>query len=292
MNSRQKPDWLKVRCNPDEVREVAGLMNTLGLNTVCRSASCPNLGTCWSRRTATFMILGDRCTRNCRFCDVPHAAAGDLLPPSPDEARKIAEAARTLGLRHVVVTCVTRDDLPDGGAAQFAAVIREVRRLNPGTSVEVLISDFRGDPDALDAVMRERPDVLNHNVETVPRLYRDVRPGADFARSLEVLSRAKAYGTSYVKTGIMLGLGEEEGEIDETFRAVADTGCDILCVSQYLQPSPRHAPLVRYVTPEEFADYKKRALAAGIRYVVSAPLVRSSYLAADALEAVRQGGAG
>jgi len=285
----KKPEWLKVRYNADEVREVAGLMNALGLHTVCRSANCPNLPVCYAKRTATFMILGDRCTRSCRFCNIDHASAADLRAPDPEEPRKIAEAVRDLGLRHAVVTCVTRDDLPDGGASEFAAVIREIRAMCPGVTVEVLISDFRGDGRALDTVMREKPDVLNHNIETVPSLYAAVRPGAEFQRSLDVLRRAKAYGTSYVKTGIMLGLGEGEEEIADAFRAVAETGCDILTVSQYLQPSPAHAPLCRYVTPEEFGEYKKLALSMGIRYVVSAPLVRSSYLAADALDALKEG---
>lgn len=290
MAYERKPEWLKVRYNADEVNEVAALMSKLGLNTVCTSASCPNLGTCYRHKTATFMILGSKCTRNCRFCDVPHAKAGELCPPDSDEPKRIAEAAQKLGLRHVVVTCVTRDDLADGGASEFAEVIREVRCVNPGTTVEVLISDFKGDAAALDTVMAEKPDVLNHNLETVPSLYDAVRPGADYARSLEVLRRAKAYGTSFVKTGIMLGLGESDAELKELFRDVSGTGCDILCISQYLRPSEEHAPLVRYVTPEEFDSYKATALEAGIKYVVSAPLVRSSYLAADALKAVREAG--
>lgn len=290
MAYERKPEWLRVRYNADEVNEVASLMSKLGLNTVCTSASCPNLGTCYRHKTATFMILGSKCTRNCRFCDVPHANAGELCPPDPDEPRKIAEAAHELGLKHVVVTCVTRDDLADGGASEFAEVIREVRRVNPGTTVEVLVSDFKGDAAALDTVMAEKPDVLNHNLETVPSLYGEVRPGADYARSLEVLRRAKAYGTSFVKTGIMLGLGESDTELKELFRDVSETRCDILCISQYLRPSEEHAPLLRYVTPEEFDSYKAMALEAGIKYVVSAPLVRSSYLAADALKAVREAG--
>ena len=287
MTTTKKPEWLRVRYNADEVREVTALMNSLGLHTVCASANCPNLATCYAKRTATFLILGNECTRNCRFCNIEHAKK--LLPPDPDEPRKIAEAAHDLGLKHVVVTCVTRDDLPDGGAAQFAEVIRTVRQANPDTTVEVLISDFKGDENALDIVMCEKPDVLNHNVETVPSLYSAVRPGADFTRSLEVLRRAKAYGTSFVKTGIMLGLGESDDEIEETVQAIRDTGCDILVISQYLPPSKEHAPLARYVTPEEFDRYKQLALDSGIRYVISAPLVRSSYLAGDALDAVKAG---
>lgn len=287
-NSTKKPEWLKVRYNASETAEVAGLMSRLGLNTVCSSANCPNLGTCYRRRTATFMILGNVCTRNCRFCNIGHAKKGDLLPPDPEEPRKIAEAARDLGLKHVVVTCVTRDDLPDGGASVFAGVIRELRRLNPGTTVEVLISDFKGDRGALETVMAEKPDVLNHNVETVEELHPTIRPQADYRRSLEVLSRAKTMGGSFIKTGIMLGLGETEEQIARTFADIAAVGCDILVISQYLQPTPEHAPLMRYVTPEQFDAYKEQATAAGIRYVISAPLVRSSYLAADALEAVKK----
>ena len=262
-------------------------MATLGLNTVCKSANCPNLGTCYKKKTATFMILGDKCTRNCRFCNVDHAKAGELLPPDKDEPKKIAEAAKTLGLRHVVVTCVTRDDLSDGGASVFAEVIREVRRECPGTTVEVLTSDLKGDKNALDVVLAEKPDVYNHNVETVERLTPVVRSGAEYRRSLDVLRYAKEHGQAYVKTSIMLGLGETDDEIEATFRDIKETGCDILAISQYLQPSKDHAPLDRYVTPEEFEKYKKTAEACGIKYVVSSPLVRSSYLAADALDAVR-----
>ena len=288
MPDMKKPQWLKVRYNAAETREVAQLMSSLGLNTVCTSASCPNLGTCYRHKTATFMILGAKCTRNCAFCDVPHAKAGELLPPDPDEPRRIAMAAQKLGLRHIVVTCVTRDDLPDGGAGVFAEVIREVRKSCPQITTEVLISDFKGDKKALGTVMAEKPDVLNHNIETVPSLYSAVRPGAVYSRSLEVLRAAKEYGTSYTKTGIMLGLGETDDELREVFENLREIKCDILVISQYLQPSSDHYPLQRYVTPEEFENYKKIALDCGIKYVVSAPLVRSSYLAAEALEGVRE----
>ena len=252
MPDKRKPEWLRVRYNAAETNEVASLMSKLGLNTVCTSASCPNLGTCYRHKTATFMILGSKCTRNCAFCDVPHAKAGELTAPDIDEPKKIAKAALELGV-----------------------------------TVEVLISDFKGDFSALDTVMAEKPDVLNHNIETVPSLYNDVRPGAVYTRSLEVLSRAKEYGTSFTKTGIMLGLGESDEELDAVFSDLHRINCDILVISQYLQPSSKHYPLKRYVTPEEFENYKKKALAAGIKYVVSAPLVRSSYLAAEALEGVK-----
>lgn len=288
MSEMKKPQWLKVRYNASETREVAELMASLGLNTVCTSASCPNLGTCYRHKTATFMILGSKCTRNCAFCDVPHAKGGELLPPDPDEPKKIAQAAQKLGLRHIVVTCVTRDDLPDGGAGVFAEVIREVRKSCPQITTEVLISDFKGDRDALDIVMAEKPEVLNHNIETVPSLYSAVRPGAIYSRSLDVLRGAKEYGTSYTKTGIMLGLGETDDELREVFADLSKIGCDILVISQYLQPSDKHYRLRRYVTPEKFENYRQMALDAGIRYVISAPLVRSSYLAAEALEGVRE----
>ena len=283
----KKPEWLRVRYNAGETKEVLELLKKLGLHTVCSGANCPNLGECWARRTATFMILGDRCTRNCRFCDVPHGKAGEFLPPDPDEPRRIAEAARDLKLRHAVVTCVTRDDLPDGGASVFAAVIREVRALNPETPVEVLVSDLGGNEEALGTVLAARPDVFNHNVETVPSLTPRIRSGAKFERSLAVLRRAKETGRSVVKTGLILGLGEEDGELFETFRAIRDTGCDILTLSQYLRPSQDHWPLARYVSPAEFDRYREEALKLGFPCVLAAPLVRSSYKAAEAMEAVR-----
>lgn len=287
METIKKPEWLKVRYNPDEVKEVSALMSTLGLNTVCKSANCPNIGTCYRHRTATFMILGDKCTRNCRFCNVDHAKAGELMPPDPDEPKKIADAAKTLGLKHVVVTCVTRDDLADGGASVFADVIKEVRKTSPETTVEVLISDLKGDKAALDTVLAAKPDVINHNVETVERLSPVVRPQADYRRSLDVLRYCKEHGSAFIKTSIMLGLGETDAEIETTLSDIYATGCDILAISQYLRPSKDHAPLDRYVTPEQFEEYKKIAEKIGIKYVVSSPLVRSSYLAADALDAVK-----
>ena len=287
MENLKKPEWLKVRYNAEEVNEVAALMSTLGLNTVCKSANCPNLGTCYKHRTATFMILGDKCTRNCRFCNVDHAKAGELLPPDPDEPAKIADAAQKLGLKHIVVTCVTRDDLSDGGASVFADVIRAVREKCPDTTVEVLISDMKGDKKAIDTVLAEKPDVINHNVETVERLSPIIRPQADYRRSLDVLSYCKKNGSAFVKTSIMLGLGEDDDEIEQTIRDIHETGCDILAISQYLRPSADHAPLSRYVTPEQFDRYKQTALDIGIKYVVSSPLVRSSYMAADALDAVK-----
>ncbi len=284
----KKPEWLRVRYNQALSDEMGGIMARLGLNTVCTGASCPNLGECWRKKTATFMILGNKCTRNCRFCDVPHGNSADFANAPVDfgEAERIARAAAELGLAHIVVTCVTRDDLPDGGASLFAAVIREVREKCHGSTVEVLISDLGGSAENLGVVMAEKPDVLGHNIETVPSLYKNILPGSDYGRSLEVLRRAKSYGT-IVKTSMMLGLGESEEEIYSTIADICDAGADILVLSQYLQPSEGHAPLKRYVTPEEFTHYKNIAEETGIRYVVSSPLSRSSYHAAEAMEWVK-----
>lgn len=278
-----KPAWLRVRYNPSEVSEVYTLTDSLRLNTVCRSANCPNIGECSRHHTATFMILGSVCTRNCRFCDISHAH-GDLMEPDPEEPRRIALAAKRLGLRHVVITCVTRDDLPDGGAAQFAAVIREVRAENPSSTIEVLISDMQGSHAALDTIMAERPDVLNHNVETVRELYGAVRPGADYERSLDVLRYCAGFGTAHIKTGFMVGLGETDRQIEELIRDVRGAGCDLLTIGQYLRPTPEHAPLCRYVTPEEFAAYREYAMGLGFRGVAAAPLARSSYMAAEMIK--------
>ncbi len=287
--TNRKPDWLKVRYNAAEAAEVKDLLQDLNLNTVCRSANCPNLGTCYRRKTATFMILGRVCTRHCRFCAVPHAPSSVRLPaPDPDEGKRIAEAVRRLGLRHAVVTCVTRDDLPDGGAGAFADTIRAIRAGNPGVTVEVLISDLAGSAEALDTVLDAKPDVLNHNLETVPSLYPAVRPEADYDRSLRVLAHARERG-AVVKTGIMLGLGETEEELTRVFGDAARAGVDIFVISQYLAPSARHLPVARYVTPEEFEAYGRAAREAGIRFAVSAPLARSSYSAAEALDALRNG---
>lgn len=283
-HSTQKPDWLRVRYNPDAVAEVAEMMTALGLHTVCREANCPNLGECYKKHTATFMIMGSQCTRNCRFCNVVH---GTPEPLDPEEPVHIARAVRDLHLRHAVVTCVTRDDLSDGGAAHFAAVIRAIRTYQPAATVEVLISDCKGDTDALDTILDASPDVLNHNVETVKELYSAVRPQAKYERSLAVLRYChKKRPDIHTKTGFMVGLGETDEQIMRLMQDVRDTGCEILTIGQYLQPSPAHYPLNRYVTPAEFDTYKKAALALGFRFVSSGPFVRSSYQAADALEAM------
>ena len=279
----KKPDWLKVQYNREAVEEVAKLMKDLKLNTVCKEANCPNLGECYKKHTATFMVMGSACTRNCRFCNVSCAKP---QPLDPDEPRHLAEVAKKLGLRHVVVTQVTRDDLPDGGAAHMAAVVRAVHETCPGTTVEVLISDLKGSEDALRTVLEAKPEVLNHNVEMVPRLYHDVRPQARYERSLKVLSDSKKFAPGILtKTGFMLGLGETDDEVYALMDDIRATGCDILTISQYLQPTPQHWPLQRYVTPEEFARLKDIAMEKGFKFVASSPLVRSSYRAAEAFEA-------
>jgi lipoic acid synthetase len=253
-------------------------MRSSGLHTVCEEARCPNIGECWNRGTATFMILGDVCTRACGFCAVRTGLPGS--PPDPDEPRRVADAVERMGLRHAVITSVNRDDQDDGGASIFAACIREVRRRVPGCAVEVLIPDFKGDRKALQTVMDALPDVLNHNVETVPRLYRQVRPGARFDRSLELLRRSRNAGLT-TKSGIMLGLGEGFEEVLDCIRAIRDAGTDILTVGQYLRPSLQHLPLLRYYTPDEFARIRSSALDLGFAHVESGPLVRSSYHAEE-----------
>lgn len=281
----RKPEWLRVRYNQEAVDEVAALMKELKLNTVCKEASCPNLGECYRKHTATFMILGSECTRNCRFCNV---TPGHPLPPDPDEPENVAAAAKKLGLRHVVLTCPTRDDLPDGGAAQFARTVEAIRAACPGTTAETLISDMKMNTDALDVVIAARPEVLNHNVETVEELQKAVRPQADYRRSLSVLRYCKEKAPEMLtKTGFMVGLGETEEQISRLMDDVLAVGCDILTIGQYLQPSKEHYPLARCATPEDFARYKDMALKKGFRYVASAPLARSSYRAWEALEGVQ-----
>ena len=280
----RKPEWLRVRYNQEAVAEVAQLLGQLKLYTVCKEANCPNLGECYRKHTATFMILGSQCTRNCRFCNV---TPGHPLPPDPDEPENVAAAAKKLGLRHVVLTCPTRDDLPDGGAEQFAKTVRAIRAACPGVTVETLISDMQMNTAALDVVIEARPEVLNHNVETVQALQKAVRPQADYQRSLSVLRYCKEKAPSLLtKTGFMVGLGETEEQIGQLMDDVLAVGCDILTIGQYLQPTPEHYPLARYATPEDFARYKEMALAKGFRYVASAPLARSSYKAWEALEGV------
>ncbi|HHV77302.1 MAG TPA: lipoyl synthase [Syntrophothermus lipocalidus] len=253
-------------------------ITTHRLNTVCKEARCPNRGECFSKGSATFMILGDACTRNCRFCAVKH---GVPAPVDVDEPSRVARAALELKLRHVVVTSVTRDDLKDGGAAQFASVIQALHGLDRGPSVEVLVPDFKGSAAAIEVVTASGPEVFAHNVEMVPRLYREVRPGASYERSLAVLAAARrtAGPRTVTKSGFMLGLGERESEIIELLKDLRGVGMDIVTIGQYLAPSWRHYPVARYVTPEEFADWEKEAYKMGFAAVASGPLVRSSYRA-------------
>jgi lipoyl synthase len=274
-----RPEWIKARAPMGENYErLRGVMRDLELHTVCEEALCPNIGDCWNRGTATFMILGDVCTRACGFCAVKTGLP--RRPPDPREADRVAEAAARMGLRHAVITSVNRDDQRDGGAAVFAACIRRIREALPGCTVEVLIPDFKGDAAALDVVVAAAPDILNHNTETVPRLYRQVRPGARFERSLELLQRAKQAGL-VTKSGVMVGLGEEADELRDTIARIRQAGTDILTVGQYLRPSPDHLPIVRYYHPEEFAEIKRFAAGLGYRHVESGPLVRSSYHAEE-----------
>jgi lipoic acid synthetase len=255
------------------------LVSTHQLHTVCESASCPNIGECWGRGTATFMILGNRCTRNCRFCDV---VPGEMEAPDLEEPRRVAEAVRILGLTHAVITSVTRDDLPDGGASLWAETIQQIRALNPDCCIEVLIPDFQGDESALRQVFEVHPDIFGHNIETVPRLYPVARPQADYQRSLHVLDVAKTANLK-TKTGIMLGMGETLDEVHAILQDIRTVHCDILTLGQYLQPTPAHVAIERYWTPEEFEQLRRKSLELGFAHVEAGPLVRSSYHAENAL---------
>jgi lipoic acid synthetase len=281
-----KPDWLRAKAPVGEnFHNLKKLARGLGLHTVCESAQCPNIGECWNHRTATFMLLGDICTRRCGFCAVPKGRPG---PIEWDEPRRVAEAVATLGLKHTVVTSVNRDDHNLGGARIFAETIRQIRELSPGCRVEVLIPDFQGLDEALKIVLDAQPDVLNHNTETVPRLYRSVRSGARYERTLRLLENAKTRSPATVtKSGVMVGLGETSDELVEVFRDLATRGVDILTVGQYLRPSLDHLPISRFYAPEEFEYLKEEALRFGFRHVESGPLVRSSYHAHEQAEATR-----
>ena len=277
---RRLPEWFRVPAPGSEgYRALKNLMRGLNLHTVCESAHCPNIGECWNSGTATFMILGDVCTRSCGFCAVKTGRPEGL---DTEEPERVAKAVQTMGLRHAVVTSVNRDELPDGGARIFAETIYAIRRLCSHTKVEVLIPDFQGDWQALRVVIEEAPDILNHNVETVPRLYKTMRPQAKYDRSLTLLKRAKAMGRGMpTKSGIMVGAGETPVEVHQTIRDIADCKTDILTIGQYLQPSAQHVPVARFYHPDEFLDLKQFALTLGFRHVESGPLVRSSYHAAD-----------
>jgi lipoyl synthase len=278
-----RPAWLRAPAPVgDNYRNLKHLVETLQLHTVCESAACPNIGDCWNRRTATFMILGNVCTRRCGFCAVQKGAP---LAVDYDEPRRVAEACATLGLKFAVITSVNRDDRKDGGAELFSLTIRAIRERVEGCGVEVLVPDFQGSHAAMDIVLAATPDVLNHNTETVPRLYRQVRLGARYERSLDMLAYAKkSRPVTPVKSGLMLGLGETIDEVLAVMRDLRASNVDILTLGQYLRPSPKHLPIIRYVTIEEFADLKRRGYEMGFQHVESGPLVRSSYHAADAVQ--------
>jgi lipoic acid synthetase len=279
---KRRPDWLRVRVPTGEnYEELRSLMRSKALHTVCEEARCPNIAECWSHRTATFMILGSVCTRSCGFCAV---ATGRPQPVDWEEPRRVAEAVAQMGLKHVVVTMVNRDELRDGGATLFAATIRWIRRANPDCAVEVLTSDFKGNRDALTTLMAARPDVFSHNVETVPRLYKRVRPQAIYTRSLDVLSWAKEMRPQTpTKAGFMLGLGETREEVLALLRDLRERQVDIVTIGQYLRPTAEHLSIERYITPEEFREYAREGRTMGFRHVKSGPLVRSSYHAWDQL---------
>jgi lipoic acid synthetase len=274
--SPKRPEWLRAPAPAGEnYADLKGLIARLELHTVCESAACPNVGECWNHRTATFMILGNVCTRRCGFCAVRKGAP---LPVDYDEPRRVAEAVAAMGLRFAVITSVNRDDRKDGGAELFALTIRAIRERVPGCGVEVLVPDFQGSHAAMETVMAARPDVLNHNTETVPRLYRQVRLGARYERSLDMLAHAKSAAPAIpTKSGLMLGLGETIDEVLGVMRDLRAHGVDLLTLGQYLRPSPKHLPIVRYATPEEFADLRRAGEHMGFTHVESGPLVRSSY---------------
>jgi lipoyl synthase len=283
----RKPAWIRVKAPTSSTyRETRDLMRGNHLHTVCEEAACPNIGECWSRKHATVMILGDICTRACAFCNVKTGKPGAVDPLEPEN---LAVTVATMGLRHVVITSVDRDDLDDGGAGQFVRCIRRIRETSPSTTIEVLTPDFRRKEGALEAVVAAAPDVFNHNLETVPRLYRDIRPGARYFHSLNILNRAKELnGEIFTKSGIMVGLGEERGEVLQVMDDLRSAGVDFLTIGQYLQPTPNHAVVDRFVTPEEFEDYKRIGLAKGFLVIASSPLTRSSYHADKDFEALRE----
>lgn len=279
----RKPDWLKIKITSNsELHSIAEMMRELNLHTVCEEANCPNLMECFSKKTATFMILGRECTRNCTFCTV-----SKNVPTTVDmqEPIHVAEAVKQLGLKYVVITSVTRDDLPDGGADHFAKVIEAVRKTSVNTAIEVLIPDFQGDRDALYQVIKAKPKVINHNIETIKRLYPEVRPMANYDRTLELLNRVKEMDSNiYSKSGFMVGLGETQEEVIKLLSDLREFGCDIVTIGQYLAPSNKHHPVIEYVPPEIFEIYKQKAEKMGFKYVASSPLVRSSYHAGEAFE--------
>ena len=285
--SPRKPSWIRVKApTSKEYGETKRLMRENNLHTVCEEASCPNIGECWARKHTTVMILGDICTRACAFCNVATGKPGAVDPLEPDN---LAIAAGKSGLNHIVITSVDRDDLADGGAGQFAQCITRLRETSPGTTIEVLTPDFKGKAGALETVIRARPDVFNHNMETVPRLYKAIRPGAEYLHSLKQLDYAKNIDpTIFTKSGIMVGLGETREEVLELMDNLRSADVDFLTIGQYLQPTPRHAGIDRFVTPDEFEDYKRIGLEKGFLLVASSPLTRSSYHADKDFETLRR----
>jgi lipoyl synthase len=274
MKIRRKPLWLQKKVNPADHAEMDRLLHRLDLNTVCREASCPNISECFRQKQATFLIMGKDCTRSCSFCNV---SANRPAPLDPDEPFRIAEAVVSLGLEHVVITSPTRDDLPDGGSGHFAATVDRIRETSPLTVIELLVPDFQGSRESLAAVLSAKPDILGHNIETVPRLY-SVRAGADYGRSLGLLEAAREIDSSIpTKSGIMLGLGETREEVLSTLADIRRTGCRYISIGQYLAPSRAHHPVAEYIDPSEFERYREEALSAGFAHVESAPYVRSSY---------------
>ena len=280
----KKPPWLKKRIPPfQDLQRVRSILNETDLHTVCEEARCPNLGECFSRGTVTFLILGKMCTRNCGFCAVEHDAPA---PPDETEPERVGQAVKKMDLQYVVITSVTRDDLPDGGAFLFAKTIRAIRALNPKIRIEVLIPDFKGDLNSLKAVLKECPEVLNHNIETISRLYTEVRPQAGYQRSLDLLRRSKeGFPFIFTKSGFMLGLGETQEEVLELLRDLRGVECDFLTIGQYLQPRPHRLPVARYISPEGFEGYKKIGEEMGFKSVATGPFVRSSFHASQMFEA-------
>ncbi len=283
---KRKPDWLRVKApTSKQFGETKHLMRRLGLHTVCEEAACPNIGECWTKKHATVMILGDVCTRACAFCNIKTGLPRIVDPMEPV---RVAEACGEMGLEHIVITSVDRDDLDDGGAAHFVKVIEELRKRAPNTTIEILTPDFRNKPGSIERVADARPDVFNHNLETVPRLYPTIRPGARYYHSLKLLETVKKVDpTIFTKSGMMTGLGEERMEVSQVMDDMRSADIDFLTIGQYLQPTPRHAPLVRYVTPEEFANYEKLARSKGFLMVSASPLTRSSYHAGDDFQKLR-----
>ncbi|CEI72409.1 MULTISPECIES: lipoyl synthase [Romboutsia] len=279
---RRKPKWLRVNYERQSIKEIEVMMEQLSLNTVCKEAKCPNLGECYKKRTATFMIMGSQCTRNCRFCNVTNGKPQNL---DINEPENVAKAVKELGLSHAVITSVTRDDLEDCGASHFAKTIEAVKSLNPDTTVEVLIPDLKGIKENLDIVIKANPDVINHNVETVERLYDTVRPEAIYERSIDVLKYVKEVAPHILtKTGIMVGLSESDEEVFKVMDDVLKVGCDIFTIGQYLRPSNKHIEVYEYVTPEKFEEYRVVGVEKGFKYIASSPLVRSSYNAQEAIK--------